>query len=216
MPSPFPMERVSSHAQADAAVVQTREWQAEASTGVEAAVLEAPAVMNMVDEEEFREHYLEIREARSGQIVTTLEMLSPSNKRSPGEGRRQYLAKRQACVAAGRNLVEIDLLRAGARLPMREPWPEGAYYILLARGAAGGRCEVWPIGLRDPLPDVPVPLAAGERDLAVSLQPLLRAVQDRSRYESQIDYERPLSPPLPPEDEHWLHDLLVANGLRSR
>src|SRR3990172_717762 len=40
-----------------------------------------------------RETYMEVRRVGDGEVVTVLELLSPSNKR-PGEGRRQYEQKR--------------------------------------------------------------------------------------------------------------------------
>ena len=58
-----------------------------------------------------REAYLEIRQVGSDEVVTVLEILSPTNKR-PGEGRRQYEQKRLSVFGTLTNLVEIDLLRA--------------------------------------------------------------------------------------------------------
>ena len=31
--------------------------------------------------------------------------------------------------------------------------------------------DVWPVGLREPLPTVPVPLLAGDRDVSLNLRP---------------------------------------------
>ena len=55
-----------------------------------------------------REAYLEIRQVGSDEVVTVLEILSPTNKR-PGEGRRQYEQKRLSVFGTLTNLVEIDL-----------------------------------------------------------------------------------------------------------
>ena len=57
-----------------------------------------------------RQGYLEIRDMATSEVVTVMEVLSPTNKR-PGEGRRTYEAKRQTVLASPTNLVEIDLLR---------------------------------------------------------------------------------------------------------
>ena len=43
--------------------------------------------------EEHREVFLEVREQRSGELVTVIELLSPSNKRPGSEGRALYLRK---------------------------------------------------------------------------------------------------------------------------
>jgi len=69
-----------------------------------------------------RHTFLEIRDCDNRQLVTVLELLSPSNKR-PGPDREQYLAKRQQLLASSVHLVELDLLRVvraydGAFTPM--------------------------------------------------------------------------------------------------
>ena len=64
-----------------------------------------------------RQHYLEIRDKRSREIVTILELLSPANKNS-GPDRVQYLNKRAEILASPAHLVEIDLLRCGAQCPI--------------------------------------------------------------------------------------------------
>ncbi len=57
------------------------------------------------------EGYIEIVDVKSGhRVVTTIEVLSPTNKR-PGEGQRLYLQKQADMKQAGVNIVEIDLLR---------------------------------------------------------------------------------------------------------
>jgi hypothetical protein len=85
--------------QSDASVVRVTEGR---PTVGGTAVLEAPVEAEVAVELEFREALLDIRELRSGRIVTTIELLSPANKRN-GEGRQQYLLKRNACVVGERN-----------------------------------------------------------------------------------------------------------------
>src|SRR5205085_10931213 len=63
--------------------------------------------------------YLKILDAKSRRLITVVELLSPANKR-PGPDRDDYLTKRIDYLTAGVNLVEIDLLRAGERLPIGE------------------------------------------------------------------------------------------------
>src|SRR2546421_9119074 len=74
-------------------------------------VLEPPRAVRVTLPEpmEVRERYLEIRHPRSGQAVTVIEVLSPSNKRF-GTGRTAYLKKRHEIIASETNLIEIDLL----------------------------------------------------------------------------------------------------------
>ena len=47
------------------------------------------------------------------EVVTVLETLSPANKRPGGDGRREYLKKREEVLQSPSHLVEIDLLRGG-------------------------------------------------------------------------------------------------------
>ena len=65
--------------------------------------------------DEFREPFLEIYadSAEGKRLVTSVEVLSFSNK-TPGEhGRELFLRKRKELLASRVNLVEIDLLRGG-------------------------------------------------------------------------------------------------------
>ena len=59
------------------------------------------------------EKFVEIRSTHGDRLVTSLEVLSPSNKAPGGKGRDQYLDKQGRCRVAGVALVEIDLLREG-------------------------------------------------------------------------------------------------------
>ena len=102
--------------------------------------------------------FVEIRDRRSRELVTVIEVLSPFNKR-PGSSRDQYLAKRQELLDSTANLVEIDLLRAGNPMPLEErPENSLAYSVLVSRVDHRPKAGFWPIGLRDRLPIIPVPL----------------------------------------------------------
>src|SRR5205085_836738 len=83
-----------------------------------AGTLAAPIECLLPSPQERRESYLVIREVPSLEIVTVIETLSPSNKRASSDGREHYLEKRQEILSSRTNLIEIDLLRGGKRLPM--------------------------------------------------------------------------------------------------
>ncbi len=89
-------------------------------TAVAEPVLGAePVLMRAFIEEEHREAFVEIYEATPEQrLVTCIEVLSPSNKRPNTPGWDLYLRKRQSLLLGDTNLVEIDLLRGGRRMPM--------------------------------------------------------------------------------------------------
>ena len=181
----------------------------------------ATALLEDVDEEtkpismvaevrtEFRESFLDIREAHGDrQIVTSIEVLSPSNKRFGSDGWFEYNRKRQACLSGMVNFVEIDLLRRGRRMPMEDDWPNCPYYLLISRKERASRCTVWPASYKRPLPSLVVPLLPPDPDLTVPIQPLVEAIYARSQYEIDIDYQQPLRPALRPADQAWLEEQL--------
>jgi hypothetical protein len=178
-----------------------------ASTAVaeRAGAAHGPATMRALVDTEFREAFLEIRELNPRhRLITSIEVLSPSNKREDSPGWALYVRKRQAHLAGQANLVEIDLLRGGQRMPMADDWPDSPYYLLVARKEESLRCTVWPAFFQHPLLEIPVPLAPPDGDVLLVLKPLVDAVYARSRYEHDIDYRRPLRPPLSSVDAAWL------------
>jgi hypothetical protein len=155
---------------------------------------------------------VEIRDRLERRLVTSIEVLSPSNKR--GEGREEYLAKRHRTLHSTAHLIEIDLLRKGRRLPMKKPLPPAPYYIYLGRFEIRPDTDVWPIPLDQPLPAVPVPLLAGDPDVALDLQLALATVYDLSDYDLEIDYAKPPDVSLSPQEAAWVDGHLRAAGLR--
>ena len=72
---------------------------------------------------------------KNRQLVTAIEVLSPTNKR--GEGRGEYLARRRRLFLSTAHLMEIDLLRGGKRVPMQKALPPAPYFVFLSRPRAG-------------------------------------------------------------------------------
>ncbi|MBI1914348.1 MAG: DUF4058 family protein [Planctomycetes bacterium] len=172
---------------------------------------DAPLTMRVFIEEEHREAFVEISEATPEQrLVTCIEFLSPSNKHAGSDGRDLYLRKRQSLLLGNANLIEIDLLRGGQRMPMLDPWPKSPYTLMVARAKKYQLCKAWPAHFRRPLPRIPVPLLKPDPDLSLDLQPIIDGIYQRSRYERSIDYTRPLSPPLGPDESAWLQQQLRA------
>lgn len=176
-----------------------------------------PIEMRAFVEVEFRETFVEISEREPRRrLVTTIELLSPSNKRRETTGWTRYLRKRQAHLEGGANLVEIDLLRQGTRMPMEAEWPDSPYYLLVCRREKAPLCTVWPAHFTCPLPVISVPLSAPDPDVPLTLQGILEEVYDRSRYEFDIDYHQPCTPPLDPATATWLADRLRGPHEESR
>ena len=86
--------------------------------------------------------WVEIRDTMNRRLVTAIEFMSPTNKR--GNGRKEYLRKRLKLLRSTAHLLEIDLLRPGRRVPMREPLPGSAYFVFLSRAGHRPKTEVWP------------------------------------------------------------------------
>ena len=157
------------------------------------------------------QRYIQIGDAH-GRIVTVIEVLSPANKRE--EGRAAYVRKQQDFLAGGVNLVEIDLVRGGARVTAVSTealsFPPGTcHHICVARQYVPGmrRREVYLCPLREPLPAIRVPLRVTDPDVPLALQPLIDRCYQAGRYWLG-DPKRPLDPPLPPEDAAWAEDRL--------
>ncbi len=164
-----------------------------------------PVDMRAFVEEEFKEGFVEIYDSDSQRkLVTCIEVLSPSNKRRGSTGWNLYLRKRQGLLLGEANLVEIDLLRGGDRLPMLDPWPASPYTLLVSRQSQPSRCRVWPAFVLRRLPTLPVPLLKPDPDLPLGLQPMIDSIYERSRYCRSIDYSKPLNPRLAPDETAWL------------
>ena len=163
---------------------------------------------------EVRETFLEVRTAKEGEVVTVLELLSPTNKRS-GTGRRIYLDKRELILSTRTSLVELDLLRAGEPMPTVRPRVRSDYSVLVSRGHRRPKADLIPFGVRDPIPQFPLPLRRGEDEPAVDLGTILHALYERASYDLRIDYGREAVPPLTPTDSEWAKALIRERGANS-
>lgn len=175
-------------------------------TGPSGASVAAPLQLATVIPQAVPHVSIEIRDVAQRQLVTAVEILSPTNKR--GEGRAEYLTKRRRLLLSSAHLIEIDFLRDGERVPMQEPLPEVPYFVFLSRAERRPVLDIWPVALDQPLPVVPVPLLAGDADVLVDLQAAFNATYDLLGYDLLIDYARPASPPLAVGQELWAAQLL--------
>ncbi len=154
-----------------------------------------------------------ILDSRAGQrVITVIELLSPANKQSPA-GRRQYLKKQSELLAAGVNLVEIDLLRGGTWVMATELdlYPESLrqpYRVGVVRAENVAEAELYPATYARPLPTIRVPLRSTDQDVRLPLQWLINHVYERGRYGNDLDYARPPEPPLSEVDRQWIEPFL--------
>ena len=155
--------------------------------------------------EEFRESFIEIYVTEPDrQLVTCIEVLSPSNKRHKSEGWDTYLRKRRGLLSGSANFVELDLLRKGTRMPMLDPWPNSPYTLLIARRHLAPRCRVLPAHYVRALPSLWVPLIKPDADVTLNIQGMIDSIHAEFHYDRDIDYTRPLTPPLTADDSAWL------------
>lgn len=177
------------------------------------ATLPSPVQVTVPIPLEMREGYLEIREVATREVVTVIELLSPSNKR-PGRGRTTYLTKRQNTLASATHWVEIDLLRAGEPMPILGTVPVSDYRILVSRGDRRPQADLFAFNLPDPIPEFPLPLRSGDREPTIHLHSLLAQIYDRAGYAIVLDYNQEPIPPLSESAHAWLDNLLTNKHLR--
>ncbi|HLQ47266.1 MAG TPA: DUF4058 family protein [Planctomycetaceae bacterium] len=183
----------------------------------EVAELAQPLLLEFQDDP-ITEGFIEIVEAGSRQkVITVIEVLSETNKRS-GKDRKKYLRKRKQLRRARINLVEIDLLRSGRRLPPLDayglPDSHQTPYCVLTMRARQEPLEYYRVPLRERLPKVPIPLRTTDKDVVLDLQALFDLSYANGRYDD-IDYTREPNPPLEPDDAAWADRLLREKRLRK-
>jgi len=153
--------------------------------------------------DEITESYLEIFDTQTRTIVTVIELLSPANKLND-DGRKTYLKKRYRVLASQTHLIEIDLLRAGEKMPLVKDVPSD-YRILIAHGERG---RLFPFSLRKKIPPFNLPLLPGDPQPTVELNNILHDVYARARYDLSLDYTQPPAPPLNENDKAWAKELI--------
>jgi hypothetical protein len=196
----------------DAGVIEKRERKLR-----EAAALIAPPplVVETAVEFELELFSIEIRTVAEGALVTSIEILSPVNKRRGHEAFEAYQHKRHVLLRSLANLLEIDLLRAGERWALPTELPDAPYFIFLSRAARRSRVEVWPLRLQEPIPIVPVPLRDPDPDVPLDLGKAIREIYDAASYDLRIDYHQPPPPPeLSAADSVWVEQQLAQAGVR--
>jgi hypothetical protein len=173
-----------------------------------------PILLNFPPEE-IEETYLQVIDTRSGnRVITCIEVLSPTNK-VPGSGYASYQAKRDELLRGGASFVEIDLLRGGPFALYRDPSrihleTNGTYHVCVTRGRNWRvTSELYAIKFWDRLPVIAVPLREADEDVHVDLQAALDQAYEDGGYET-TDYSESLDPPLSPDDQAQLNELLAA------
>jgi Protein of unknown function (DUF4058) len=153
-----------------------------------------------------KERYLEVREVATKELITVIEVLSPTNKRS--EGRSLYETKRIKILTSLTNLVEIDLLRSGKPM-MVQGAPQSQYRVLVSRSSDRPNADLFAFDLQEEIPDFPVPLRGEMPEPIVSLQTILNETYQRGRLDLLIDYTIDPVPGLKAHDRQWMQEILA-------
>jgi Protein of unknown function (DUF4058) len=164
--------------------------------------------------ENVTESYLEIQEIATGFVVTTIEILSPKNKRA-GEGRKAYESKRRKVLASHSHLVEVDLLRSGKPMLVLGEVPASDYQIVVSRSEMRPKAKLYAFSVQQPIPSFSLPLQSEDIEPILDIQSLLNSIYNRARYYLTIDYNLEPVPPLKPDTAAWCDALLREQGLRN-
>lgn len=189
----------------DATIFQSDGWRDTADGGV--AIALEPSLLTSPELDPVTEPYLVIRDRDGEEAITVIELLSPTNK-SARDGRSEYLKKRHAILHSNTNLVELDLLRGGERLPTVERLPSGDYYVFITRVERRPKVEVYSWPLERTLPTLPIPLAEGDPDASLDLQAVFTTTYDRAGYDYSLKYARPLVPEISAARQAWVDGIL--------
>ncbi len=181
--------------------------QSESAAGV--LTLEPVTIDLPVEEiEEVRDLWIEIRHRPDRDLVTAIEILSPTNKL--GEGYWQYLGKRRSLIRQDVHLVELDLLVRGQRLPMQQALPAGDFFAFVSRADRRSKCDVYAWSIRRCLPNIRIPLRSPDPDVILELPAIFALTYARGRYAWALDYATPLDLPLAAGDRTWAEELARA------
>jgi hypothetical protein len=170
-------------------------------------ILQAPAEVGLPEFDTESQSFLEIRDRDNNELISVIELLSPTNKYA-GPDREQYLAKARKLQQSWVHFVEIDLLRGGPRMPWLK-MPECDYCVVVSRFEIRPRAGIWPLRLRDRLPKIPIPLRHNDADAEVDLQQVLHQVYDAVGYAYRI-YSGPPEPALSAADAAWAAEVLAT------
>jgi hypothetical protein len=177
-------------------------------------VADAPLVLEAASAER-RERYIDIHDRyQNMKVVTTIEVVSPSNK-APGPARRAYRRKQRDTLRSECHLVEIDLLRRGRHVlcvpqSMTRAAPPYDYLTCVSRWPQRERYEVYPRALRERLPCIRVPLTAPDADAPLDVQGALEQVYEEGDFMLVVLYDQPCVPRLSAADQRWANERWVT------
>ena len=198
--------------------VLTKKKRSGKNSAMEPLVIHVPGLIQSEDMEEW---FLEIF-AKPGdeQLVTTIELLSLSNKREGNKGRELYQKKQKEILNSKVNLVEIDFLRGGLhtsvvpRSLVETRAGDFDYHISVHPMDCQNECHVYAWKMEARLPAIKIPLLPGDPEVVVDLQPILDECYDGGGYGRRVRYRKwKPQPRLTKEKKEWADKILRAKGL---
>ncbi len=168
---------------------------------------------------EMKERYIDIVDVNDGdRIVTSIEVLSPANK-TPGVGFDLFRKKQDAMRSGRVSLLEIDLIRGGARAisapqTFQDAGPDILYRIAVLPSWRLLNGDLYALTLRHRLPVINLPLRKTDPPLSLDLQLMHDIAYDRGEFAVDVDYRKEPEPRLSKEDEAWSDKMLKSKGLR--
>ncbi len=165
------------------------------------------------NEEEIREARVVIVDATGRQVVTVIEVLSPTNKIVGSRGRTNYEAKRSEVMHSPAHFVEIDFLREGMPIYAAQQLPPHDYLVHVSRCGERPQGVLWPILLTQRLPTIKIPLLANDPDTDLDLGAVLNSAYDRAGYEMSINYKEPPEVALSEESAKWAQAWLASAAI---
>jgi Protein of unknown function (DUF4058) len=193
------------------------DWEeARMSQGAGGAQLEVaePVIATTWFEEEIHQAFLKILDRESRDVVTVIEILSPTNKIPGSAGRRSFEEKRREVMNSPSHWVEIDLLRGSRMVPVSGKLGPHEYLVHISTTSLRPRGKLFPIRLAQRLPIIPIPLKPEDPDARLDLQMVLDSAYDRAGYDLEIDYRVEPRPTLEGPLSAWSDELLRSKGLR--
>jgi hypothetical protein len=226
------LEHTQQHFEPDVEVVQSAQRSRKRRRGGDLALLPEPqeggpviVMVETIEHGPFKQNFLEIRRRRGKevQIITSIEVLSPSNKKRGHPSREQFLEKQRKMLEGGTHLVEIDLLRGGAdtmavpREIVKAQAGPFDYLVSIHRFNRPKEFLVYPIPMARRLPEIGIPLLPGDPDVPLDLQAAFNRAYDAGPFRKEIEYGKdPIVPRLKPEQAEWAASLLEPRGRRTR
>ena len=197
---------------------------ADGGTAVAAVSRTLPMVFEVLDDER-REAFVEIRTRRDDEgerIVTTIEILSLSNKTPGDKGQQKYWEKQAELLASPSNLVEIDLLRGGEHSTplswerIRLKAGDFNYHVSVHRFDQPKLFFIYAWRLADKLPQIAIPLLPKDGHVLLDLQAVFDRCYDTGPYRRRVQYDPcRIKPPVNEELSNWVVQCLAAKRIES-